>query len=121
MTPHPKPPPPHVFSKFILAQELLRAEAGAVQQSADMAEAFLLAVGADLRRTPEHMQKIVDTVVHDNWFEAVDDLRMISDKQWEDWKIPVNFVNKLKSKLAEACGDPLCLFQLRVRTDFSNF
>ena len=85
------------------------------------AMSFLLAVGEDLSRTPQQMQRIIDTVVHDNWFEAVDDLRMISDKQWDDWKIPVNFVNKLKSKLAEACGDPLCLFQLRVRTGFSNF
>ena len=39
--------------------------------AADMAEAFLLAVGADLRRTPQQMQKIVDTVVRDNWFEEV--------------------------------------------------
>ena len=101
MTPHPKPPPPHVFSKFILAQELWRAEAGAVQQSADMAEAFLLAVGEDLHRTPQQMKRIIDTVVYDNWFEEVDDLRTISDEKWANWKIPVNFVNKLRSKLAE--------------------
>ena len=62
---------------------------------------FLLAVGEDLSRTPQQMQRIIDTVVHDNWFEDVDDLRTISDKQWDDWKIPVNFVNKLRSKLAE--------------------
>ena len=66
---------------------------------ADMAEALLLAVGAELRRTPKQMQKIVDTVVYENWFEEVDDLRTISDKQWDDWKIPANFVNKLKTGL----------------------
>ena len=60
---------------------------------------FLLAVGEDLSRTPQQMQRIIDTVVHDNWFEDVDDLRTISDKQWDDWKIPLNFVNKLKRKL----------------------
>ena len=42
-----------------------------MQQSADMAEAFLLAVGEDLNRTPQQMKRIIDTVVYDNWFEDV--------------------------------------------------
>ena len=32
------------------------------------AEDFLVELGAELRRTPEQMQPIIDKIVHENWF-----------------------------------------------------
>ncbi len=38
----------------------------------------------------------------DNWFSTTDDLKAISNEQWQELKIPMGLVNAIKKKLADA-------------------
>ena len=83
------------------------------------AEEFLRAVGHDLRRSEAQMQGIIEKVVHENWFETVDDLRRgVSNEEFAELKLPKNFVLRLKELARVDLKHRLCARHVRVVTKY---
>jgi hypothetical protein len=62
---------------------------------------LILSVGAELGRTPEQMQPIIQKLVEDQWYETFESLRGLSDEQWERLSLPGRLVQKLRERIAE--------------------
>ena len=67
-----------------------------------MAAALLAEVGADLGRTPGDVQPIIVRIVHEHWFDTVESLSEITDRQFAEWGVPVRFVQRLRQRLGTA-------------------
>lgn len=64
-------------------------------------------IGRQISRTEADMIPHVHRLVTLNWIEDLDDVHLISDRQWEAWNIPEKVVVQLKSEAYEALEERL--------------
>ncbi|KAF8820603.1 PUB domain-containing protein [Cardiosporidium cionae] len=60
---------------------------------------MLLDLGKELKRSDNDMQQYIHRIVEENWLETFDDLRELSEKQWDYLNIPVRLVQAIRIRL----------------------
>ena len=60
---------------------------------------FLVAIGAELGRSPDQMRPIIKRIVEEEWYDSLQSLRKLSDDQWSKLALPGRLVEKIRERL----------------------